>query len=181
MNTASDGPATMRASILPHRAMRLAAALAAAATLVLPAETGVVAAATHHPTSGRRSHHAGRRACKRRSCKSHARKHAAHRHAGATHKATASSELVAATCEDGTLPSNAGGGAYSCGDGSAPACEAGKLVAGTATSQPLCSVKPAEKEEGKAVEYTCEDASEATGQQGCETSTEQEALESEEE
>ncbi len=179
----------MSALTSPHRPMRPAAVLCALATLLLPAQpAAAIAAASHRPTpaqhgacrspkgAGRRSHRSTGH-----SCKSRARKQAARKHAGPTRRtAIASPELVAATCEDGTLPSHAGGGTYSCEDGSAPSCESGKLLTGAATTQPMCAVKPPEKE-GPAVEYACEAASESNSQPGCETTTEPEPVEAEDE
>lgn len=181
----------MRAAPFPHRARCLIASLATAAALALPAAAPArLAAATTHRSGGsspgtcrstklssRHPRHASRRACK-----THPRKHAAPRHVASTRKAPAAPpELRAATCEDGTVPSHAGGGTYSCEDGSAPSCEAGKLVGTAAASQPMCAVKPSEKEASTPVEVSCEDPTEVNGPQGCEVATEQEALESEEE
>ena len=186
----------MRAILTSPRATRLLAPLAAAAALAMPAEASARiggASATHRVSTssrscsraskhGRRAHGAGRRGCKR----SHTHRRGAHKRSSTSRKSAAAApvELVAATCEDGTLP-RGGAGSYACEDGSAPGCEQGRLEAGTASSAPMCAIKPSEKEivalEGQIEpEYPCEDAAEASGPQSCEAGTEQEAIEEEE-
>jgi len=130
-----------------------------------------------------------RRAAKRLCAKHHARKHAAHKPKKTARKtAAAPVELVPAACEDGTLPSHAGGGTYSCEDGSAPACEEGTLVRGAATTAPMCAVKSSGELECSrepngecaTIEFACEDASDSEMSGNCERPSEQEAPEEEE-
>jgi len=172
----------------------LLAALAILALLALPATAPAsvigrhgASGPSHRPCSaaskptGRHSHHPARHACSSH----HARKHAAHARRKATPKpGPAPVELVPATCEDGTLPTRAGDGTYSCEDGSAPSCEEGMPVQAPATGAPMCAVKPSEAGgcTGEASgECACEDLAGGGPAADCEHSSEPEAPEREEE
>lgn len=182
----------MAPHLIKSRLLAPLAAIGLLAALLLPAVAPASVAGRHTTTSrhscsrkSRRSRHGASHGCAKRS----------HKHASHKPKKTVKSkptavtglELVPAACEDGDLPVGSGS-AWSCEDGSTPACEEGTLVAASATSAPMCAVKPSneshcspEASECAGAELACEDASEAGGAESCEHASEQEALEEQEE
>lgn len=169
------------APIATRRLRRLRAGLALIAALLLAAALSAGAAA--RPSGAHRS------SCATRHAKRGSAKHCAKRHAHTTHgtarkakkparrPAPPAPALTPASCEDGTPPARAPGGAYSCEDGSEPSCEDGSdPIRPSAASAPMCRVPKEEpgKECGAAsgeceAEFVCEEGEEAvSAQQGCE-------------
>lgn len=174
-------------------ARRTARLLALAGALLLALAVTGAASAT---VAGRRAASASSTAAKSRRHARHtaarvhrhrARRRTAHKPRKAVKHASPALELLPAACEDGSLPSHAGGGAYSCEDGSAPACEEGTLRTGSA-GQPMCAVKTGSeascgREGGECPagpEFDCTDTSEAEAPAGCERPEEAEGSEEEE-
>jgi type II secretory pathway pseudopilin PulG len=178
----------------PRRALLATlAVLALVALMVLPALAlaRVARSASHSATCAAASHSASHHG-KRSSGKSHCTKHKTHKAKKKTHKTkkTAGKKTVApsivltpAVCEDGSLPSHAGGGTYTCEDGSEPACEDGDApTRSKATSAPMCkSESEVEVEveclqeasgECQAGEFACEDSRESgEAGQACEVAS----------
>lgn len=177
------------------RAARLLAPVAAtAALLLLSGGAQASPRGPHGATSksgcpaAKAARHRSRAA--RGSCKRHAHRHAGRRSTrrSAKRPSVPPVELVPAACEDGSLPSHSGGGAYSCEDGSAPSCEEGALRT-AAGGPPACAVKPSPEAGcaageaatcGSQGEFACEDPSGEAGSANCEPAEEIEIVEEEE-
>jgi hypothetical protein len=178
----------------PRRALLTALTVLALLALALVPALALarVARSASHPASCAVASHHGKRA----SGKSHCTKHKSHKSKKKTHKpkkkagkktGTPSIVLTPAVCEDGSLPSHAGGGTFSCEDGSEPACEDGDApTRAKATSAPMCKAESeveVEVEclqeasgECQAGEFACEDARESgEAGQACEAGSGEEA------
>jgi hypothetical protein len=173
-----------RAAALATLALLVAAPAGAPARVASPHGSAATTrrCSTAKKSAARRSRRPAKHAC----AKHHSHKsHATHKPKKPAKTGSAAVELVPAGCEDGTLPSHSGGGAYSCEDGSAPSCEEGTLVHAAATTAPMCAVKPVSGEhfecslEGargcSTVEFACEDPTEGEASTECERGSEEEA------
>jgi type II secretory pathway pseudopilin PulG len=187
----------------PRRALLGAlAVLALLALMVIPAiSLARVARSASRSVSCAAATRAAAHHGKRAGGKRHCTKSKSHKHRAAAHKtkkkgnkkiASPSAALTPAVCEDGSLPSHAGGGTYTCEDGSEPACEDGDApTRASATSAPMCKAESeveVEVEclqeasgECQAGEFACEDTRES-GEAGqtCEAASGEEASSEEE-
>lgn len=182
----------------PRRALLATlAALALVALMLVPAFAlaRVARSASRSASCAAAAHTTGHNG-KRPAGKSHCTKRKAHKHHSAAHRtkktagkktAVPSVALTPAVCEDGSLPSHAGGGTYTCEDGSEPACEDGDAPTRTkATSAPMCKpeseveveVECLQEASGEcqAGEFACEDTRESgEAGQACEAPSGEEA------
>ncbi len=157
----------------PRPALALLALLLAllVVSACLAGGAGARPARTRHTScsGSRRAKHPSARHCsKRRAAKT------VHKAKKPAPKAAPTVKLAPATCEDGTVPAHTAGGAYTCEDGSEPACQNGsEPIRPSASSAPMCHVSheapgcaPGAGSECSQ-EFACEE--EVTeGPQGCE-------------
>jgi hypothetical protein len=167
-----------RAHITTRRPRRVLAGLAV--ILVLLGCAALSAAAFARTThTGHRSTCASVRRGKHRSgrhcSKHHDQKTAAHKKKPAAKTTAPAQKLGPALCEDGSLPTRAASGEYTCEDGSEPACVDGSEPLRPAiSSAPVCRVSHEEepgacKAGGECEEFACEDPAEAAAPSaGCE-------------
>jgi hypothetical protein len=183
-------PAIARTRRLPALALTLCLA-ALCLLLMIPSGAPARSLGAHKSTcTTTKSRHSKRGA---RRCPSHqGHKSKSHKHKPVVkkpaHKVSAPAvELTPATCEDGSLPSRAKGGSYSCEDGSEPFCEDGsEPTLAHGSGAPMCTVSAPGSEsnqeeceasgECQAVEFACEDTVESqSGAEGCEAGSSEES------
>jgi hypothetical protein len=116
------------------------------------------------PQTVAQAHEAGSRAKAQHShakLKKHHAKHTAGKKVKGRHpKLSASEARTAAICEDGSSPTPAGEGSFSCGDGSQPACENDATPTLSSDNSTLICGVPERKSTAGGADSACEDGSE---------------------
>jgi hypothetical protein len=157
----------------PRRVLALLALLLALLVVAAGLAAGAAARPQHAGHASCTTSHHAKHAAAKRCAKHHSRKHKTRK---ASKTAAPAPKLTPAKCEDGTAPVRATSGAYTCEDGSEPACQDGTdPVHLSASPAPVCRVSQGgaghECGQGQSgecgPEFTCEE--EVTeGPQGCE-------------